>query len=104
VLLADLDHVDGPLEPDWSGSGGSPEPTSTRRVASSLHWVSSSTCWQRMTRPPVEIGTEEAGRTYSSPLTTSGDINERWRTVASISLEASTTSAMEESPRVPVIH
>jgi hypothetical protein len=37
-----------PAKPDWSGFGGSPRATITRRVASILHWVSSSTCWHRM--------------------------------------------------------
>jgi hypothetical protein len=34
VLLADLYDIDGPREPRWSGSGGSPLATITRRVAS----------------------------------------------------------------------
>ena len=37
-----------PANPDWSRSGGSPRATITRRVASILHWVSSSTCSHRM--------------------------------------------------------
>ena len=48
-----------------------------RESSKSLHWMSSSTCWQRMTCPLVEIVVGEAGRTYTSPLTTSGDISER---------------------------
>jgi hypothetical protein len=50
VLLADLDQVDRPRESCLVrvrrvATGDD----HARRVASSLHWMSSSTCWQRMT-------------------------------------------------------
>ena len=65
VLLADLHDVDGPRESGLVRSGESPLATSTRRVASILHWVSSSTCWQRTTPsfpPPLTLG-PSSGRT-----------------------------------------
>jgi hypothetical protein len=56
VLLADLDHVDGPRESrlvrvGWIAAGDEQAPRGIEPA-----WMSSSTCWQRMTRPPGKIG------------------------------------------------
>ena len=79
MLLADLDQVDGPRE---SGL------VRVRRVATGDEHA------PRGIEPALDVGVhmlaaddsspllrlmEEAGRTYSPPLTNSGDINERSR-------------------------
>jgi len=69
MLLADLDEVRSPRIPPGPDQADH-HSTSTRLTASSLHWMSSSTCWQRMTfRPswpcgsgPSEFPVPEAGR------------------------------------------
>ena len=56
MLLADLDHVDGPRESrlvrvGWIAAGDEQAPRGIEPAC-----MSSSTCWQRMTRPPGKIG------------------------------------------------
>ena len=79
MLLADLNQVDGPCESRlvgirWIAAGDEYAPDGIHPALDVVVHVLAA-----HDSPPGEIGIDEGGRTYSPPLTTSGDINERSR-------------------------